>query len=538
MPLSPAETELEAQALQALLQKNILADPAALLAQDTVLTKQAAVAHDYLFGRGDEALQVDPAEVGLADWETFLKSYEATTGLAFGDVAEILSKDNTLGVHNHEVNPNGPHTHSPLDATTGEHQHTADNPFGLHSHSADGPLGGAHTHTLFNPLGAHAHDRPQDDTVTELQAAPAITGDPSASEVMTKLTKSLQLMTIAKNLDAIEEALVIALKTQLMRFDGEANYFVRRVKRHLKDSRLVKIGNVALAMTQILRDDLDFVTFMDGVIAAGPEGVDFFAATPAPEDVAKGCYDGCDSINSWQVEEIQTITDSADAVAKLIQALVLKLDGRGPALVPLMAQMATTLAAIRTFQLVLPDMATGLNDAGIIRIAPVGTPATGIPVLQKEAPAQVDISKGMDEQVLQSVRIIKADAGTEAEKEGIIKIVVLEPDVRDLQNQEVSEPVIYDLMKSWMMNGQVFGVNHTTFHKKQGTSNPDFRLIQCFQSPSTYTEGGQVIRKGSWVIESAVLNETYKQQVFSGVLQSISIGGTGEIQPDPVPAVA
>lgn len=345
----------------------------------------------------------------------------------------------------------------------------------------------------------------------------------------------LELVSITKAVTSVEQALIEALRIHLRTIhDWEVRWLLDRVIHQSKEHRLVKIANVVQAMTTILLSDLDFIEFTDGLITGGPEAVSFMPVEKlTTEQEMLKCYDYDDNtyVSTWDEDRVTNLRKATSSAITLLRALVLSLDGRGAEFLPIIQSMLDTLAAFITLEESIGDMVVNLNDKRIIRVAPVETVKQEINVLKsasaKNKPTTLTfLTKSVKNQP-QPIRITKSD-----EKEGIIRCVVLEPGVRDLQDQEATEEGIYEIMKSWMLNGQVLGIQHETFNEAQGTSNPDMQITQSFQAPAEFMDGDQKVTKGSWFVEIQLFEEELIKDVFSGDITGVSIAGPGLIIPD------
>jgi hypothetical protein len=111
--------------------------------------------------------------------------------------------------------------------------------------------------------------------------------------------------------------------------------------------------------------------------------------------------------------------------------------------------------------------------------------------------------------------------------------VVLEPDVRDLQNQEVSKETIKEIMFKYMISYQngksLLGEGHTNFNYVKGQ---DYAIVENYQVPADITIEGTLIKDGTWVMTVKLINKELYKKVLQGELNGFSIGGPGLIMPD------
>lgn len=116
-------------------------------------------------------------------------------------------------------------------------------------------------------------------------------------------------------------------------------------------------------------------------------------------------------------------------------------------------------------------------------------------------------------------RIIKV-----SKKEQIVKAVVYEPDVVDTDGEFMRQETIRKAMHNYMLK---YGGQYKFMHRDKLTKR-DAVVVEIFQSPVTYAEGKEVIREGSWVQTSKVLNKRLWKKIENGEITAYSIGGRGQ----------
>lgn len=101
---------------------------------------------------------------------------------------------------------------------------------------------------------------------------------------------------------------------------------------------------------------------------------------------------------------------------------------------------------------------------------------------------------------------------------GLVFGVVYEPDVVDAHDDFASaeeiEKAAHDFLPSAVMN----------IHHKADLS--DVQVVESFLAPVDYSINDEVIRKGSWILVTRILNEELKEAIASGEITGYSLEGT------------
>lgn len=102
--------------------------------------------------------------------------------------------------------------------------------------------------------------------------------------------------------------------------------------------------------------------------------------------------------------------------------------------------------------------------------------------------------------------------------QGLVYGVVYEPDVVDTQGDFTSaeeiEKAAHDFLPNAVMN----------LHHKEDLE--DVQVVESYIAPCDFSVGDQVIRKGSWVLVSRILNQTLKKEIEDGEISGYSLEGT------------
>ena len=106
--------------------------------------------------------------------------------------------------------------------------------------------------------------------------------------------------------------------------------------------------------------------------------------------------------------------------------------------------------------------------------------------------------------------------------------IVLEPNVIDATTTDKSVGDIYDeeeVRKAahfFMMNYS--GVGNDFMH--DGKDNKDLKIVESYIAPDDMILDGQVIRKGTWMMGTLILNNDVWKSIKEGKITGYSIGGT------------
>ena len=105
----------------------------------------------------------------------------------------------------------------------------------------------------------------------------------------------------------------------------------------------------------------------------------------------------------------------------------------------------------------------------------------------------------------------------------IVTGIVLEPDVEDAHGDIFPADVIEDAAHTFMKNSQLIGVMHTDPAGAQ--------VVESFLAPEELTMGGQVVRKGAWVMSIHVPDTGLWQAIKDGTFTGLSVGAIGKRVP-------
>lgn len=97
--------------------------------------------------------------------------------------------------------------------------------------------------------------------------------------------------------------------------------------------------------------------------------------------------------------------------------------------------------------------------------------------------------------------------------------IVLEPNTVDAQDDTVSMQEIEEAAHNYMLKSQTIGNSHRTEAKA--------KIVQSYIAPTDFEIGGQVVKKGSWVMVTKVFDDSLWQSIKKGDFTGYSIGGMG-----------
>jgi len=113
--------------------------------------------------------------------------------------------------------------------------------------------------------------------------------------------------------------------------------------------------------------------------------------------------------------------------------------------------------------------------------------------------------------------------------ERIVYGVVYEPDVKDTQDDWMTEDEIRKAAYSFMENGEVSKVNHI------GRAIAS-QVLETYIAPVDFRIEGQLVTKGSWVLAERVLDDDTWEKIEKGEITGFSMAGEGMRIPNKEPA--
>lgn len=322
------------------------------------------------------------------------------------------------------------------------------------------------------------------------------------------VSKLLNLTTISKafNVETATQGIVIALKQILDDLYYDSKYFLDRCTRNFTNADVVRQINLFLFYTKMVKDDLGFITFHNGKINS----------VPITQTISKSwdCWDDCyyDNpmiVDSWDIKEMNSIDNGLKLSINLLSAL-LSIYPSNEEFNFFYTILETTLNIIIDTDLIFKDIVILANSLDLIRV----TPKLPQPV--------VNPTIFYDQQTVQKKYEVKIAKNFE----GLVTGIVLEPEKVDLQGQIVSEEEIYKAMKEYMLNYSNFDVMHNMeVLKSDKGEGRQVALIQNFIAPQDLNYGETVVKKGTWLQETLILDETLKKSVEDGKINGYSIYG-------------
>lgn len=130
----------------------------------------------------------------------------------------------------------------------------------------------------------------------------------------------------------------------------------------------------------------------------------------------------------------------------------------------------------------------------------------------------------MKKDIKKTVKIIRNE---EFLKNGLIYGVVYSPDEVDSYDDYTSADVIRKAAHEFLPWGGI-NINHAD-------NRPSVSVVESFLAPTDfkYTEDGDEVTKGSWVLVVKVYDDDLKQRVIDGNIEGYSLEGWGEIIDKP-----
>ncbi len=112
------------------------------------------------------------------------------------------------------------------------------------------------------------------------------------------------------------------------------------------------------------------------------------------------------------------------------------------------------------------------------------------------------------------------------EAQRLVTGIVLEPETTDSQKDIYSEDEVRKAALGFMEEFQNMGL----MHKK--LVNGKVKLVESFIARSAFKEGGQSVKKGTWLITVRIIDDALWKSVKSGELTGFSIGGSAVRTPE------
>lgn len=101
--------------------------------------------------------------------------------------------------------------------------------------------------------------------------------------------------------------------------------------------------------------------------------------------------------------------------------------------------------------------------------------------------------------------------------------IVLEPDEVDLHGDTISEEEVMKACHNYNKHCRAANL----FHIVKTTS---FELIESYISPVDFTLGDQTVKKGTWLANIQVYDDTLWQLIKSGEISGLSIGALAYVE--------
>lgn len=468
--------------------------------------------------KGNDTLSISEIDFNIEEtWKEYLENFELRKGISLHDFVEAINK-NDEGLHEH-LNSDGSHNHDGTSLADGSHNHDQSNPFGLHSHSNQ-PLGGAHWHGSYNgSMGSHNHG-PQN----------RINYNNINDEDLPVAKKYVDILKFSGSIEESAFGIVYGLKKALSDLDNHFNYTIKRLNEKIKDEAIIKLNNIFLGLNLMLAGDLKLIEFTSNKIS-GFYSFNITDILNINEDVNKYYESSQRYVDTWEIDRINSAYESLKAIISLLSGLLNIVDeSEYPELYQIVFD---TLVINKVYKMKFAEIIYMANDYGVVSVM-------NTPIINESK--VLDFSKRSEEEnifefVIKS-KIEKEDDSEDDIDKRVVTGIILRPNVRDLQNQQVGETndegesIIRKAMFDYMMNNQVIGLMHTKFNKATALNDPDYRIVECWQSRNDEYIGNEFINKGTWMMSAKILSDKIWKRIQKGELRGWSIGGNGKIKAD------
>lgn len=457
----------------------------------------------------DATERLAPEPFGVEDWDAYRAGFEARNGADVAEVAALFKLHNVDGYHDHDLDPAGAHWHCAADTLDGSHTHDELNPYGLHIHKSGDTPGGPHTHTLSNKLGVHAHGLVNEDgSWTDEQFGKSL----SKSMIL----RGLEALRLRKGIANAAQAVFMSLKSSLCDLRCNGDWIYSGINRKSRDINRVRFNNVYISAIKMLEDDLSFVSFKAGMITAVPQPI----MVPTKKFFVQK--------DPWDVEAVNRYITALNGAVYLLGAAI-ELVPEGPEFDGFRQQLEDVLTILMQVQTDLPGIIQTANDLQVVRVYTGDVPDQLMPMMQQEVNFQLGkrATQTVNEiEDLGEYRIEKVDKSRR-----MVKGVVLQPDIVDLQGQWIGADAIEEAMEKFMENYQQIGLMHTQFNKNAGFKDKDFVIIENYITKKDEEIGGKLVPAGSWVMTTKIKNDKIWARILKGELTGYSVGGYSLIKP-------
>lgn len=122
-----------------------------------------------------------------------------------------------------------------------------------------------------------------------------------------------------------------------------------------------------------------------------------------------------------------------------------------------------------------------------------------------------------------SIAFVKKDEATVERR--LVYGIVLEPETTDSQGDIYSAAEIEHAAHRFMADYQNVG------HMHRALVNDGAEVVESYIAPSDLTIGDQPVKAGTWILVIHVTSDTLWEQVKTGELTGLSIGGYAERNP-------
>lgn len=341
---------------------------------------------------------------------------------------------------------------------------------------------------------------------------------------------SLLKVSKAEDLSPAAEGIIFALGLSLNWLYGDSKWILDRFTNAFTgnpdNADMVKLINNFNFTVKSVKDNLTFITFNNGAISGVP--------ILKSKSLIKKCYDDWDyyyndpmQVDEWDIREINYIEYDLGIAINLLDALI-KIFPVNSDFSLFKTELETALSVINDFNDNFKDIVILANSLDIIRVTPKTITAKEKPVVFYQD--NVAKSKSLVKKS-RNMQVVKSDV------EGLVLMVVIEPETLDSDGNFASKEVISKAYYDFMLNWQQFDVMHDLQVLKSTGDDRQIALTQAFLAPQDLTYEDRVIKSGAFMLELKYFDEEILSAVIKRGLNGASLYGFADIDPtDLVPA--
>lgn len=333
--------------------------------------------------------------------------------------------------------------------------------------------------------------------------------------------KVFSLIKISKAFDVSQatEGIIYSLQILLNDLYWDSKYLLNRFTENLDNADLIREINLFLFYVKMVKDDLKFITFVNGQISTVPITQTISKCGDCYED---HYYDNPKQVNEYDIREVNRIKKSLGISVNLLGSL-LSIFPENPDFDFFKTILETTLKVITDFNNHFADIVILANSLDIIRVTPKS-------VIPKETPVVFYNSVGKSQTVAKQklpMQILKSDI------EGRVTMLIYEPETLDADGNFASKEVIAKGRDKFMLDYQQFDIMHNLkVLKSEKGEGRQVALIESYITKQSETIGERVVKEGAWIMELQYFDKDIISKITKGELTGPSLYGEAIIDPD------